>query len=451
MKDNPLKTIHFISLGCPKNRVDSEVMAGIAKDRGLEIVAEPKDADVIVVNTCAFIESAREESVDTLFAADRYRADGRLKLLVSAGCLSQRYSNDLAHEMPELDCVVGTGDLDRIGPVLDGTADRVEIGEKGHFLQKKGTPRLYEALGASAYVKIADGCSRRCAFCAIPAIRGKASSRTVGDIVQEAKQLASVGVKELNLVAQDTSAYGHDLGDDTDLVSLISRLDDVSGIAWVRLLYLYPDAVSKKLLKAMRDSKKVVPYFDIPVQHASAKMLRRMRRGHGPGRIRHLLKRIRETVPDAFLRTAIIVGHPGEADNDFAELLEFIEWARFDHLGAFRYSDEQGTPSCGTGPVVSARDSYNRLRKVMALQRRISRGRIKTLKGKVLEVLVEDTADDQGYVLKGRHQGQAMEVDGVTYIVSSDARVGDIIRARVIKTGDHDIVVERILAHDDGR
>ncbi len=439
-----LRTVHFVSLGCPKNRVDTEVMAGVALERGLRMVSDPSDADVIVVNTCAFIEAAREESVDVLLEMARHRTEGRAALLVSAGCLSQRHGQELALEMPELTHLLGTGSGLSIGRVFDGTAPKMQIGPPGHFLQETHTPRFCQPGTPSAYLKLGDGCSRRCAFCAIPGIRGRARSRPLTDLVAEAERLADLGVKELCLVAQDTSAYGRDLGDGTDLVRLIRQLDRVSGIAWVRLLYLYPDAIGKELLKTMRDSPKVVAYFDLPIQHASAKMLRRMRRGHGPKQISGMVTRIRETLPEAFLRTTILVGHPGESEQDFRDLLAFLSWARFEHLGALRYSEEVGTASYGKGPAVPRRVSYNRLRKVMALGRRISRQRNRQLRGQALEVLIEAKADPGGYVLVGRHRGQAPEVDGATYVTSCAASPGDIVPGRVVKTGDYDLVVAPI-------
>ncbi len=441
-KRKQYKTIHFVSLGCPKNRVDSEVMAGIAAARGLKIVANPQDAEVIVVNTCAFIESAKQESVDTLLEMDRYRLTGRLERLVSAGCLSQRYGEDLKREMPEIDALLGTEQLEQITLIIDDSAKQSIPSEPGHYLQHPTTPRVLEPNAASAYIKIADGCSRKCAFCAIPAIRGKARSRPVKDIVAEAERLAARGVKELNIVAQDTSAYGRDLGDGTSLESLVRALNGVPGVVWIRLLYLYPDAVSDGLLRAIGDLPNVVPYLDIPIQHGSSKMLRKMRRGHGRRSLEQLVERIRKHVPGAFLRTAVLVGHPAETAEDFNELNDFLEWAQFDHLGAFRYSSEEGTASFSMEPQTAPRDSYNRLRKVMALARRISRKKIGARKNQLLDVLIEGAADEQGYVLSGRHMGQAPEVDGATYVVSSNARIGEIVRARVIKTGDFDLVVE---------
>jgi ribosomal protein S12 methylthiotransferase len=439
-----LRSIYVVSLGCAKNRVDSEVLAGIAQERGLVVTYTPDRADVILVNTCAFIESAKEESVEVVLEMARFARES-CGLLVVAGCMAQRYSEVLARELPEVDHLLGTSELGGLKQILDGAAKRILVSEEAsHFLPSSETPRFVEPGAASAFVKIADGCSRRCAFCAIPGIRGRARSRPLDDIAKEAEQLVRSGIKELNLVAQDTSAYGRDCGDGTNLVALIEALDAVSGIRWIRLLYLYPDSVSDRLIEAIGASRRVVPYFDIPIQHAATSMLKRMRRGHGKRELRQLIGRIRSRIPEAFLRTAVLVGHPGESQREFEELLDLIEWACFDHLGAFRYSAEEETASYDMKGAVPARDAYNRLRRVMALQRRVGRAKRRALEGRELEVLVEDIADEQGYLLVGRHAGQAPEVDGATYLVSSTAKPRDLIQARVVKTGDYDVVAEQI-------
>ncbi|HUT76395.1 MAG TPA: 30S ribosomal protein S12 methylthiotransferase RimO [Polyangia bacterium] len=439
------RTIHFAALGCSKNRVDTEVLAGIAANAGLEVVADPGEAEVIVVSTCGFIEAAARESIDTLLELSRFKETGRCRLLVAASCLVQRHGAELADGLPEVDLLVGTQEPSWLERALAGAAAaRLEVGAAGHFLQGPSTPRLLEPRAASAYVKIADGCSRACAFCAIPAIRGPMRSRAVDGIVAEARALVARGVKELVLVSQDTAAYGRDRDDGAGLVSLVRALDRVDGLAWVRLLYLYPDGVTDDLLACMRDLRTLVPYLDVPVQHASAEVLRRMRRGHGPARLRRLVERARRIVPGIFLRTTVLVGHPGERDEDFAELLGFVGESRFDRLGVFRYSDEEGTPSFGTGPVVSPRISYARQRRVLAVQRRISRELGRALVGSKLDVLVERAADDAGWVLEGRHPGQAPEVDGITYLVDCAATPGAIVRARVTRATDHDLVAEPI-------
>jgi len=442
MSDGSPGKLGLVSLGCPKNLVDSEEMLGTLRSAGWDIVADESEADVIVVNTCGFIESAREESIAALLEAARFKEAGRCRLLVAAGCLAQRYGAALAAELPEVDAFLGTADLERLGQILARRAGRVLVGPAGHHLQRAGTPRFLEPGARSAYLKIADGCSRRCAFCAIPQIRGPARSRPIDDIVVEASLLAARGIVELNLVAQDSSAYGRDLGRGQGIVALVRALEAIEGVRWIRLLYLYPDSVPDALLEAMAGHSKLVPYLDVPIQHASASVLRRMRRGHGPAALRRLLARARRRVPGVFLRTAVLVGHPGETKGDFDELLAFVQEAGFHHLGAFRYSAEEGTASARSGEPVSKRVSYDRWRRIMAAQRKIARRLNRALVGTEIEVLVEAPDDDRGFVLRGRHRGQAPEVDGVTYLVSCEARRGDIVRARVIDSSDHDLVAE---------
>lgn len=435
--------IYFLSLGCAKNRVDTEVMAGIALQKGYQIVSDAKDADIVLVNTCAFIEKAREESIATLLdMAATMDKRGRKGSLIAAGCLAQRYPAELAAEMPELAHLLGTGRIHRFADLLDGIAQRIEVGKAGHFLQSFDTPRFIEPFSKSAYVKIADGCSRKCAFCSIPMIRGRATSRSIDEIVEESRRLVEQGITELNLVAQDTSTYGRERRDGTDLVGLLQKLDSSSGATWIRLLYLYPDAVSNELLRTIASLPRVVPYLDIPIQHISANMLKTMKRGHTTERVGELIVRARELVPDAFLRTTVLVGHPGETDRDFQQLLEFIEWAKFNHLGVFRYSDEEGTAARASKDKVSALVSYNRFRKVVALQRRIARDRNKELIGTKVAVLAEGYDDERGYVLRGRHAGQAPLVDGVTFLVSCGAEPGEMVNARVVDAGDYDLVAE---------
>ena len=440
----PLATIHFTSLGCAKNRVDSEVMAAIAVEAGLRLVAEPTEADVLVVNTCGFVESAREESVGVLLDRARERSAGRCRMLVATGCMVQRHAAELAAELPEVDHFLGTTRIEELGAILRGRAGRLDVGDPGSHLQERHTPRFVEPGAVQAYLKIADGCARRCAFCAIPLIRGTAHSRPLDDLVEEARRLVGLGVRELDLVAQDSSAYGRDRDDGADLPTLLGRLDALPGVFWVRVLYLYPDAVDDRLLDALASLDKVVPYLDVPIQHASANVLRRMRRGHGPRLLAELFARARRRVPAVTLRTTVLVGHPGETAGDFQTLVGFIEHVGFDRLGAFRFSPEAGTHAATLADPVPRGVAYRRLRKVLAVQRRISRARQRALLGGELTVLVEGPADDRGLVLVGRHAGQAPEIDGVTYLTNSDAQVGDFVRARVVKVSDHDLVAEAL-------
>lgn len=437
-----LKTVYFVSLGCPKNRVDTDIMAAALIEKGLHLVFAPEEADVIVVNTCSFIGDAKTESIDELLEMATYRKSGRCQLLVAAGCLPQRNGDELKTAMPEIDAMLGTGTPDRIAELIDGHSIELQPGTGAHFLQQINTARLVTPGQTSVYIKIADGCSRKCAFCAIPGIRGKGESRTIENVVAEARMLAEAGAKELVLVAQDTAAYGRDLNDGTNLAGLLHQLNQVEGVQWIRVMYLYPDSVDETLLRAMRDLDKVMPYLDIPIQHVSAAMLKAMRRGHGKKQLQGSIALAKRMLPEAFLRTTVLLGFPGETESDVLELLQFMTDTQFHHLGAFRYSDEAGTPAFGRTPQVSRRDSYNRYRKVMALQKRIVKRNNQALIGKTLPVLIEDVADDGGFVFEGRHIGQAPEIDGVTYVVNANVQPGDIVLCKITDCKEYDLVAE---------
>lgn len=439
-----LQTVYFVSLGCPKNRVDTDIMAATLIENKLELTFNPEQADVIVVNTCSFIGDAKEESIDVLLEMAEYKKNGRCKLLLAAGCLPQRNGDELKEAMPEIDAMLGTGTPDKIAELIEGKNVELGLGKGAHFLQSANTARLVTPGQASVYIKIADGCSRKCAFCAIPGIRGKGESRSIDNIVSEAKMLCASGAKELVLVAQDTAAYGRDLKDGTDLKALLIELNKIDGLQWIRAMYLYPDSVDEALLKTMDSLEKVVPYLDIPIQHASAAMLKGMRRGHTKTELKKCIELAKAILPDAFLRTTVLVGFPGETDYDIEQLLAFMESSRFHHLGVFRYSEEEGTPAVGLAPQVSKRDSYNRHRKVMALQKKIVKKNNRSLIGKTVDVLIEDIADDSGFVLEGRHVGQAPEIDGMTYVTNAEASIGDIITCKIIDFKEYDLVAQPI-------
>ena len=440
-----LKKVYFLSLGCPKNRVDTDVMAASLVQNGMMLVFDPKDADLIVINTCSFIHDARKESVDAILELAEYKNSGRCKFLVAAGCLPQRYGKELLESLPEIDLITGTGMPDKLPDLINGTVEDTKLLNGTHFLQKRDTPRLITEGQTSVYIKIADGCSRKCAFCAIPGIRGRAGSRSIKNIVNEAIKLVAGGALEINLVSQDTGAYGMDLKDGTTLVDLLIELNKIEGLRWIRILYLYPDTVTEKLLLTIDALEKVVPYLDIPVQHASPKMLKSMGRGHSKEKLKNIIGMARKYVRNAFLRTTVMVGFPGERAADIDELIEFIEFAAFNHLGAFRYSDENGTRAVKMTPKVSKRDSYNRWRKIMSVQKRVSEVSNKKLTGCEVSVLIEDIADESGYVLVGRHEGQAPEIDGVTYLVNFDAKPGMIVKGKVIEAKNYDVVVEPVI------
>lgn len=440
--------IHFISLGCPKNRVDTEVMLGVAQTAGCDLTADPSDADYIVVNTCGFIGPAKEESIDTIFEMSRFKEQGRCKKLVVAGCLSQRYPDQLAEEMPEVDHFLGSSDMLKLGEVLRGKAERMLVGNPAAYTLRATDPRVLSQAKHSAYVKIAEGCNRTCSFCAIPAIRGKQRSRSVEDLVREVEMLTEAGTVEVNLVSQDTIAFGRDLEGRPDLATLVKALGEVPKLRWLRLHYLYPESLSPALVELIAHHPKVLRYVDMPLQHASDRMLRAMRRGHGGDRLRRVVETVRAKVPGVTFRTAFIVGHPGETDADFKELCDFVSWAQFDRVGVFRYSDEDGTGSEAQGEKVSAKDSYARHRKLMALQRPISRKRNRALIGQRMEVLVDGASEEHEYVLQGRHKGQAPDIDGVVYLSGAPVTPGELVEVEITQSADYDLVGEVVM--DDG-
>lgn len=437
-------TIHFVSLGCPKNRVDTEVMLGVADANGYRLVQDPAEAEVIVVNTCGFIGPAKEESIETILEMAQFKQVGRCRKLVVAGCLSQRYPEELAMELPEVDHFLGSSDMLRLGDVLTGNAKRMLVGNPQDYLYRAADPRRLSQGRHSAYVKIAEGCNRTCSFCAIPAIRGKQRSRPLQDIVEEVTRLAASGTLEVNLVSQDTIAYGRDLPDRPTLAQLVRALGEIDGLRWIRMHYLYPETLTDELMELLAHHPKVVKYVDMPLQHASDAMLRRMKRGHGGDRLRRVVSTIREKIPGVVFRTAFIVGHPGETEADFAELCEFVRWARFHHVGVFRYSDEEGVASHEQDGKVPARVSFARYRKLMAIQRPIARAHNRSLLGQEIDVLVDGVSDEHEFVMQGRHAGQAPEIDGVVYLSGGEVRPGQMVRARVTQVTDYDLVAEVI-------
>jgi ribosomal protein S12 methylthiotransferase len=438
------KTIHLVSLGCVKNRVDSEVMLGAALEAGYSHVESPEEAEIIVVNTCGFIGEAKKESIETIFEMASHRERGSCKKLVVAGCLSQRHPAELAAEMPEVDHFLGSSDMLGLRAVLSGKAERMLVGDPASWLIRATDPRSVSTGKASAYVKIAEGCNRSCSFCVIPELRGKQRSRSADDVVREVEALAAGGVFEINLISQDTIAYGRDLprSERSELEEVVRRVADVPGVRWVRLFYLYPETMTDGLVELLAEHPRVVPYVDMPLQHAADGMLRRMRRGHGGARLRHLVERLRHDVPDLTFRTAFIVGHPGETEEEFQELLQFVRWAEFDRVAAFRYSDEEGVRSKTMDGKVPEKVAEARYRKLMALQRPISHAKNQKLVGQKLDVIVEGTSDEHEYVLMGRHAGQAPDIDGQVYLSGGEAVSGTLRRVQITQASDYDLVGE---------
>lgn len=436
------RTIHFVSLGCPKNRVDSEVMLGLAEQLGYLHVDDPDDADVIVVNTCGFVDDAKKESIDTILAMAAHKQSGRCKRLVLAGCLSQRHPTELANELPEVDFILGSSDMLRLRKVLEGEAARIEVGNPADWLMSASDPRRLSTRGNSAYVKLAEGCNRSCAFCVIPTLRGRQRSRSADDIVAEVEQLTSQGVREVCLISQDTVSWGRDTSEKPDLARLVERIAEVDGLRWVRLHYLYPERLPDGLIELLAGHPRVLPYVDMPLQHASNAMLKRMGRGHDGRRLREIVTELREKIDGLSFRTAFIVGHPGETEEDFTELLDFVADAKFEHVGVFQYSDEETTRSFTQDQKISPRTAATRFRRLMSLQRGISRKHNQEMLGRELDVLVEGLSDESDWVFMGRHGGQAPDVDGCVYLSGESVEAGQIVRATVTQASDYDLTAE---------
>ena len=442
------KSIYFVSLGCPKNRVDTEVMLGLVDQAGLRITSAPAAADIIVVNTCGFIGEAKEESVDTILEMARFKEAGSCSRLVVTGCLSQRYAGDLRREMPEVDVFMGSGEVDQIVRAVRGITVADEVAEVPRYIYSAATPRLASTARFTAYVKIAEGCDRPCGFCIIPKLRGPQRSRTADDIETEVRALAEAGTVEINLVAQDLTTWGTDLGDrDATLANLVRRLGraaEGTSIQWIRLHYAYPTATTSALLDAVADEARVAKYIDMPLQHIDDGVLKIMRRGHVGKTARALVEKIRGRIPGVTLRTTLIVGHPGETDEAFQRLSEFVEESEFDRLGVFTYSKEEGTHSATLDAIdVPAKVAEQRRRVLMRIQRRISKRKMKALVGRELAVLVEGASDESEFLLEGRHAGQAPEIDGKVFLALGESvvtpRPGDLVRAHIDSFADYDL------------
>jgi ribosomal protein S12 methylthiotransferase len=435
----PPRRVGMISLGCAKNLVDSEVMLGQLRAQGYEVVPEADRADTLIVNTCGFIDEAREESVEAILEAAALKSEGRVARLLVAGCMVNRYGAELAREIPEIDGFVGLDDLRRVGEV-------VELGggppppAPSHLVFDHTAPRLLTTRG-HAYLKVAEGCNNPCTFCAIPVWRGRFRSRTIPSLVAEARELERAGVGELVLIAQDTTRYGEDLGSGRGgLERLVEALLAATSIPWIRFLYAYPTTLDEGLLRLMGSEERFVSYLDLPLQHSHPEVLRAMKRGGGPRRYRRLLERARELVPDVALRTTFIVGFPGESEEHFSHLLDFVRAARFDHLGAFAYSREQDTPSAqlpGRVPRGMARRRYDRL---LAVQQPIALASRRRLLGRRLRVLVEGACRESEHLLEGRHQGMAPEIDGRLLINDGVAPAGSFAEVEVTDAYPADLV-----------
>lgn len=431
--------VYVQTLGCPKNLVDSEIMLGLVTREGAEIVLDPEVADVYVVNTCAFIDPAKKESIDAILDLARYKESDPARRLIVTGCLAQRYGSELQEAMPEVDAFLGTGDFDRLPALLRDTrpADASGYGGAAHLLPDSSLPRLRTGPFFSAYLKVSEGCDHKCAFCIIPKIRGRHQSRPLDSILAEAAALAADGVVELNLIAQDLTAYGRDLRDGTSLAHLLRQLGGIEGLRWIRLLYTYPNFVSAPLLEAIAEVPAVCKYIDMPLQHISDRMLRRMRRERSGSSVRKLIERIRAAVPGIALRTSCIVGFPGETEDDFAELCEFVRQTRFDRLGVFEYSPEEGTEAGAFTDQVPARTKKRRYRELMRVQAEVAAELSSALVGSWQEVLVCGEGDDGS--THGRLATQAPDIDGFVRL-EGQALPGEFVRAWITGAEVYDLV-----------
>ena len=465
--------VGFVSLGCPKNLVDSEVMMGMLSQAGAELVPRAEDADVIVVNTCSFIESAQQESVNAILEMARHKL-GRAKKLVVAGCLVERYRDEIRKNIPEVDAVVGTGELEKIlaavGIEASAPSDspfriltsRAEgdaraangrfsretwdgaIADLPNYLYDEATPRVLATPRSTAYIKIAEGCDHPCGFCIIPQLRGKFRSRRFESVVAEAERLAQSGVREITLIGQDTTCYGEDFGLKDGLALLLEKLAAIEDLRWVRFLYAYPNKVTTRLLETIAKHEKICSYVDVPLQHASAGTLKRMKRGGSAEIFLRTIEKMRSTIPGVTLRTSFIVGFPGETEKEFDELCEFVKAAEFDWMGSFSYSDQDGATAFALDGKLSLREIERRRKHLMKIQQGISKRKKKALRGKEFDVLLEGASEETDMLLEGRTAMHAPEIDGKLYISDVpdgvDPVPGEFYRCQITETHDYDLV-----------
>ena len=442
--------VGFVSLGCPKNLVDSEVMMGQLRYKGYQITADADEADTVVVNTCGFIASAKQESIDAILEAARLKTEGKAKRLVVAGCLVERYRDELKASMPEVDAFIGTSQINEILTVCDPRTNTRSVpvialgNQSATYLYDESTPRVLATPSHYAFIKIAEGCDRPCAFCFIPQMRGHFRSRRFGSIIAEAQQLAEEGVKELILVAQDSSRYGEDLGKQDALSQLLRELSHLEGVGWVRVMYTYPTHISDAFLDVLAEEPKAVKYLDMPLQHASQHVLKLMRRGGTRASLERLIARVRDRVPGIAVRTTFITGFPGETETDFEELLAFVRAVEFDRVGVFTYSDEEGTPANDLPDKVDTKIARQRRARLMKEQSRISLRRNKARVGETVRVLFEGESNESDLLWQGRMETQAPDIDGCVLINDSSSdhepRPGDFLNILITEAHEYDLV-----------
>jgi ribosomal protein S12 methylthiotransferase len=445
-----MRKIGFVSLGCPKNLIDSEVMMGQLKEAGYQITADASEADTVVVNTCGFIEAAKKESIDAILEAARLKSEGKAQRVVVAGCLVERYRDQLKAELPEVDAFIGTNQISEITKVCDEKTNLRQLpvlpigNQSATYLYDESTPRVISTPGYSAYIKIAEGCDRPCAFCFIPQMRGHFRSRRFGSILAEAEQLASKGVKEVILVAQDSSRYGEDLGQQDALAELMRALCRIEGLEWIRVMYTYPTHISDAFLDVLATEPKAVKYLDMPLQHASFNVLKLMKRGGTRQSLERLIARIRERVPGVVVRTTFITGFPGETDDDFEELMAFVKTVEFDRVGVFTYSDEEGTVAYDLANKVDPKVARRRRDRLMKAQSKISRGKNSLRVGQTVRVLFEGESKESELLWQGRLETQAPEIDGCVLINDAPEgfipEPGDLVEVMVTESQEYDLV-----------
>lgn len=435
--------IGFVSLGCPKNLVDTEVMLGLLSREGHQITSSQSEAEVIVVNTCGFIESAKQESVDTILEMAAYKSLGSCRRLIVAGCLVERYRQEILREIPEVDAVIGTNQIPEILSVCLEELKPPAYESRELYLYTDRDPRLLTTPGHSAYMKIAEGCDHPCTFCVIPKMRGRFRSRTIDSLIREAEQLADQGGRELNLIAQDSTMYGRDLGYRHGLAHLLEQLSQVDGIEWIRFLYAYPNSLYDEVLDVIAESPKVCKYIDMPLQSASREVLRRMKRGGNRRSLTRLIDRVRDRIPEVAIRTTMIVGFPGETDEDFEELLDFVRETEFDRLGAFAYSDEEDAESWSLDSKVPESVKQERLERLMENQAEISKKKNQRMVGGEYPILIEGPSRETDLLWEGRLPSQAPEIDGVVYLndgVTDQTQPGEIRRVLITEAHEYDLV-----------
>ena len=433
----------LISLGCSKNLVDSEHYLGIlSKRKGMELTSEIPEADIVIVNTCGFIGDAKEESIQTILEVSEFKETGNLKKIIVAGCLAQKYSEEILKELPEVDAVIGTGDVDKIEKVVDEIlAGKKAVETKNMtFLANANTDRVLTTAPHTAYLKISEGCNRACTYCIIPQMRGRLRSRSIEDIVEEAKRLVASGVREINLLAQETTEYGIDLYGDKKLAALMKELCKIEGLKWLRTYYMHPEYVTDELIEVMKSEDKICKYFDVPIQHVSDNILRNMARAKNGEQVKSVLNRIRKAIPDATIRTTLIVGFPGETEENFQELKEYVREFEFDYAGVFKYSREEDTVAYNLPDQVPEEIKERRYAELVNLQSEIADRKNRRFLGQEIEVMIDGVSSESEYLLEGRTRGQALEIDGKVLTTDGTARPGEIVKVKVEQNFEYDFV-----------